>query len=144
MEDITEVIAIQCCVKAQSMSNNQEKLENMAKSTNASKRENFPTCEYLPTCENASQGMVSSLINWWNSGSGESTTGKGGRADIWHNTLETQEGSTNTRLPKEMHKEVLGAEEAQINRSLPAEMLEKVFRHLHPKDLKSAVLVCKW
>ena len=35
-------------------------------------------------------------------------------------------------------------EEAQINRSLPGEMLEMVFRHLPPKDLKVAVMVCKW
>merc|ERR1712037_1039218 len=30
------------------------------------------------------------------------------------------------------------------NRSLPGEMLETVFRHLPPKDLKVAVMVCKW
>ena len=120
------------------MSQNKDMLENKAKSTNASKREN------LPTCETASQGMVSSLINWWNAGGGESTTGKGGRVDIWHDALEYQEVSTNRGFPTEMYKKVLATQEAQINRSLPAEMLEKVFRHLHPKDLKSAVLVCKW
>ena len=40
---------------------------------------------------------------------------------------------------------VLGTEEeGSINRRLPGEMLEMVFRHLPPKDLKVAVLVCKW
>ena len=37
---------------------------------NASERENSSKLE---TCENAPQGMVSSLIDWWNSGGGEST-----------------------------------------------------------------------
>ena len=33
---------------------------------------------------------------------------------------------------------------ALINRLLPAEMLEKVFQFLCPRDLKAVVLVCKW
>ena len=62
MEDAREVKAIGSGVKTQSMSKNKEMLANVAKRENASKREN------LPTCENPSQGMVSSLIKWWNSG----------------------------------------------------------------------------
>ena len=31
-----------------------------------------------------------------------------------------------------------------INRLLPAEMLEKVFHLLPPRDLKTVVLVCRW
>ena len=33
---------------------------------------------------------------------------------------------------------------ALINRLLPAEMLERVFHLLPPRDLKAVVLVCRW
>ena len=65
-----------------------------------------------------------------------------------------QRASTKRRLSENMpeNEQILGTqekvletqEEAQINRSLPGEMLETVFRHLPPKDLKVAVMVCKW
>ena len=57
--------------------------------------------------------------------------------------LPNHEGPINTRLSSKMQGKGLGGHEAEINRWLPAEMLEKVFRHLHPRDLKVAVLVCK-
>ena len=57
--------------------------------------------------------------------------------------LQNHEGPINTRLSSKMQGKGLGGHEAEINRRLPAEMLEKVFRHLHPRDLKVAVLVCK-
>ena len=69
MEDEREVKAIVSCVETQSLSKSKEMLGNVVKSTNASKRKS----ENLPTCEKASQGMVSSLINWWNSGGADST-----------------------------------------------------------------------
>ena len=56
----------------------------------------------------------------------------------------SQDTPGNVLENQEMYEKVLGTQEAQINRRLPAEMLEKVFRHLPPKDLKAAVLVCKW
>ena len=31
-----------------------------------------------------------------------------------------------------------------INKTLPAEMLQKILQLLPPRDLKMAVLVCKW
>ena len=58
-----------------------------------------------------------------------------------------QRPSTNRMLSQNMpeNEQNMGTqEEAQINRSLPGEMLETVFKHLPPKDLKVAVLVCKW
>ena len=56
----------------------------------------------------------------------------------------SQDTPRNVLENQEMYEKVLGTQEAEINRRLPAEMLEKVFRHLPPKDLKAAVLVCKW
>ena len=68
--------------------------------------------------------------------------------------IQTEEPAIVPDLSQKMpeNEQILGTqekvletqEEAQINRSLPGEMLETVFRHLPPKDLKVAVMVCKW
>ena len=145
-----------------------------------------PNEKKTATSENVSQGMVSSLVKWWNSGAAKFTKVKlmhystitidrvscpmipghrtlaltlsencnyeafsksdpsslqEGVADPGE--LQNDESPINTRLSSEMQGKGLGAHEAEINRWLPAEMLEKVFRHLHPRDLKVAVLVCK-
>ena len=64
--------------------------------------------------------------------------------------IQTEEPAIVPDLSQNMpeNEQILGTQEivleAQINRSLPGEMLETVFRHLPPKDLKVAVMVCKW
>ena len=59
---IREVFTIGSCAETLSKNKKKDMLKNEAKSKSAPKREK------TATSENVSQGMVSSLVKWWNSG----------------------------------------------------------------------------